>query len=129
MKALSPDERELLALLLLVPEQQERGRRAARAQDRSCPARPARELLAAMLADRERDRDAGGTGSFERGRFLEALDPGDCTAWPIALYAERGPDPNELAADRVRTRRRPVPARPRGGQAATTRLRFQRAEN
>ena len=55
-----------------------------------------------MLADRERDREAGGTGRFERGRFLESLPIRSCTAWPIALYAERGPDPNELAGDRVR---------------------------
>jgi hypothetical protein len=54
-----------------------------------------------MLADRSRDRDAGGSGSFVRGRFLDALEP-ELHGLAIALYAERGPDPNELAGDRVR---------------------------
>jgi hypothetical protein len=53
-----------------------------------------------MIADRERDREAGGTGSFERGRFLEALAP-ELHGLAIALYAERGPDPNELDSARV----------------------------
>jgi hypothetical protein len=54
-----------------------------------------------MLADREKDRDAGGPGRFERGRFLESL-PEELHGLAIALYAERGPDPNELDAARVR---------------------------
>jgi hypothetical protein len=34
-------------------------------------------------------------------RFLEALDP-ELHGLAVALFAERGPDPNELAWDRVR---------------------------
>jgi DNA primase len=100
LKAVSLDERKLLRLLLLVPEQQERVEDSLRAQGAALPSTPARELLVAMLADRERDREAGGSGGFERGRFLEALAP-ELHGLAIALYAERGPDPNELAAARV----------------------------
>jgi len=101
LKALTLEERKLLRLLLLVPEQQERVAETLAAQKLQLPSTPAREMLAAMIADRERDREAGGTGRFERGRFLEALDP-ELHGLAVALYAERGPDPNELAGDRVR---------------------------
>jgi DNA primase len=101
LKAVSLDERKLLRLLLLVPDQQERVADTLKAEGAQLPSTPARELLAAMLADRERDREAGGSGSFERMRFLEALDP-ELHGLAIALYAERGPDPNDLAGDRVR---------------------------
>ena len=100
LKAVSLDERKLLRLLLLVPEQQERVADTLRAQGANLPSTPARELLAGMISDRERDREAGGPGSFERGRFLEALAP-ELHGLAIALYAERGPDPNELAPARV----------------------------
>ena len=101
LKAISLDERKLLRLLLLVPEQQERVAETLRAEGAQLPSTPARELLAAMLADREGDREAGGTGRFERMRFLDAL-PAELHGLAIALYAERGPDPNELSGDRVR---------------------------
>lgn len=101
LKAVSLDERKLLRLLLLVPDQQERVADTLKAEGAQLPSTPARELLVAMLADREGDREAGGTGQFERMRFLEALDP-ELHGLAIALYAERGPDPNELAGDRVR---------------------------
>ena len=101
LKAVSLDERKLLRLLLLVPDQQERVADNLKAEGAQLPSTPARELLAAMLADRERDREAGGSGSFERMRFLEALEP-ELHGLAIALYAERGPDPNDLAGDRVR---------------------------
>ena len=101
LKSVSLDERKLLRLLLLVPEQQERVADTLRAQNMQLPSTPARELLAAMLADREHDREAGGAGSFERMRFLEALEP-ELHGLAVALFAERGPDPNELAAGRVR---------------------------
>jgi DNA primase len=100
LKAVSLDERKLLRLLLLVPEQQERVADTLRAQGANLPSTPARELLAAMLADREHDREAGGSGRFERSRFLDALAP-ELHGLAIALYAERGPDPNDLAAARV----------------------------
>jgi hypothetical protein len=41
-----------------------------------------------MLADRARDREAGGPGKFERGRFLESL-PAELHGLAVALYAER----------------------------------------
>ena len=101
LRALTLEERKLLRLLLLMPEQQERVAETLRAQKAYLPSTPARELLAAMLADRERDRDGGGQGAFVRGRFLESLSP-ELHGLAVALYAERGPDPNELTADRVR---------------------------
>ena len=101
LKSVSLDERKLLRLLLLVPEQQERVADTLKAQNLLLPSTPARELLTAMMADRERDREAGGTGRFERMRFLEALGP-ELHGLAVALFAERGPDPNDLAADRVR---------------------------
>jgi DNA primase len=101
LRAVSLDERKLLRLLLLVPEQQERVADTLRAQNMQLPSTPARELLAAMLADREHDREAGGAGSFERMRFLDALEP-ELHGLAVALFAERGPDPNDLTADRVR---------------------------
>jgi hypothetical protein len=101
LRAITLEEARLLRLLLLVPEQQERVADTLRAQGASLPSTPARELLAAILADREVDRDTGGTGHFERGRYLESL-PAELHGLAIALYAERGPDPNELADDRVR---------------------------
>ncbi len=101
LKSVSLDERKLLRLLLLCPDQQERVADTLKAEGAQLPSTPARELLAAMLADRELDREAGGSGSFERMRFLEAL-PLELHGLAIALYAERGPDPNDLAADRVR---------------------------
>jgi DNA primase len=101
LKALTLEERKLLRLLLLVPEQQERVAETLAAQNLQLPSTPARELLAAMTADRERDTEAGGAGRFERGRYLESLDP-ELHGLAVALYAERGPDPNELAGDRVR---------------------------
>jgi DNA primase len=101
LKSVSLDERKLLRLLLLVPEQQERVADTLKAQNLLLPSTPARELLTAMMSDREKDREAGGTGRFERMRFLEALGP-ELHGLAVALFAERGPDPNDLAADRVR---------------------------
>ncbi len=101
LRSLTLEEGRLLRLLLLVPEQQERVAETLRAQGAQLPSTPARELLAAMLADRQRDREAGGGGGFERMRFLDAL-PTELQDLAIALYAERGPDPNELSGDRVR---------------------------
>jgi DNA primase len=101
LRALTLEESRLLRLLLLAPEQQERVAETLAAVHIQLPSTPARELLAAMLADRERDREAGGTGTFERMRFIESL-PDELKGIVIALYAERGPDPNELDSARVR---------------------------
>jgi DNA primase len=101
LRSVTLEEARLLRLLLLAPEQQERVADTLRAQEARLPSTPARELLAAMLADRERDREGGGSGRFERSRFLDSLAP-ELHGLAIALYAERGPDPNELDDVRVR---------------------------
>jgi hypothetical protein len=85
-----------------VPEQQERVAETLAAQGARLPSTPARELLVAMLTDRDLDREAGGQGDFKRMRFLEALPP-ELHSLAIALYADRGPnDPTTLDTDHVR---------------------------
>jgi DNA primase catalytic core len=102
LKSLTREEARLLRLLLLVPEQQERVADALAAQGARLPSTPARELLAEMIADRDRDREAGGPGDFKRMRYLEALPP-ELHSLAIALYADRGPnDPTTLDTDHVR---------------------------
>ncbi len=102
LKALSLEEARLLRLLLLVPEQQERVAETLRADNLQLPSTPARELLKAMLEDRARDLETGGTGQFQRGRFLDSL-AGPVRDLAVALYADRGAnDPTELDADHVR---------------------------
>ena len=68
------------------------------------PSTVARELYAAILADRRRGAEAAGdpdgVGRFERGRFLEALDP-ETRALALGLYALERPDPRNLPAQRV----------------------------
>ncbi len=68
------------------------------------PSTVARELYRAMLADRRAGAaaagDPDGPGRFERGRFLEALDP-ETRALAIGLYALEKPDPRNLAQQRV----------------------------
>jgi DnaB-helicase binding domain of primase. len=100
LKSLTLEEGRLLRLIMLVPELQERVADTLKAQNAQLPSTPARELLAAMLADREVDREAGGSGEFKRMRFLESLAP-ELHGLAIAVYAERGPDPNELDPRRV----------------------------
>ena len=102
LKSLTREEARLLRLLLLVPEQQERVAETLAAQGARLPSTPARELLVAMLTDRDLDREAGGQGDFKRMRFLEALPP-ELHSLAIALYADRGPnDPTTLDTDHVR---------------------------
>jgi DNA primase len=91
VKSITPVEVELLRLLLLVPEQQERVIELLKPAD--LPSTVARELYAAIVAE-------FGTGSFERGRMLEGLDP-ETRALAIALYAHRGPDPSRLSTARL----------------------------
>jgi DNA primase len=102
LKSLTREEARLLRLLLLVPEQQVRVAETLAAQGARLPSTPARELLTAMLQDRDRDREAGGSGEFKRMRFLDALPP-ELHSLAIALYADRGPnDPTTLDTDHVR---------------------------
>ena len=91
VKSITPVEVELLRLLLLVPEQQERVIELLKPAD--LPSTVARELYAAIVAEFQ-------TGSFERGRMLDALDP-ETRALAIALYAHRGPDPSRLSTARL----------------------------
>ncbi len=91
VKSITPVEVELLRLLLLVPEQQERVIELLKPAD--LPSTVARELYRAIVAEFQ-------TGSFERGRMLDALDP-ETRALAIALYAHRGPDPSRLSTARL----------------------------
>ncbi len=105
LRSITPVEAELLRFLLVVPDAQLRV--ADRLAPEDLPSTIARELYRAMAADRARDtaaratdparatehaRDPDAPGRFERGRFLEALDP-ESRALAIALYARRGPIP------------------------------------
>jgi hypothetical protein len=102
VKSISPVEVELLRLLLLLPDQQARVEDVLRPEE--LPSTVARELYAAILADRRRGAEAAGDpdgpGSFERGRFLEALDP-ETRALALGLYALERPDPRNLPTSRV----------------------------
>ena len=91
VKSITPVEVELLRLLLLVPEQQERVIELLKPAD--LPSTVARELYAAIVAEFQ-------TGSFERGRMLDAVDP-ETRALALALYAHRGPDPSRLSTARL----------------------------
>ena len=91
VKSITPVEVELLRLLLLVPEQQERVIELLKPAD--LPSTVARELYTAIVAE-------FGTGSFERGRMLDGLDP-ETRALAIALYAHQGPDPSRLSPARL----------------------------
>jgi DNA primase len=102
VKAITPVEVELLRLLLLVPDQQERVSDQLKLED--LPSTVARELYRAVLADRTAGAaaagDPEGPGRFDRGRMLEALDP-ETRALAIGLYALDRPDPRNLPPQRV----------------------------
>jgi hypothetical protein len=102
VRAITPVEVELLRLLLLVPEQQERVSDQLKPED--LPSTVARELYRAVLADRLAGAaaagDPEGAGRFDRGRMLEALDP-ETRALAIGLYALDRPDPRNLPQQRV----------------------------
>ncbi len=102
VKSISPVEVDLLRLLLLLPDIQARIEDVLKPED--LPSTVARELFRAMLADRRIGAvaagDPDGAGRFERGRFLEALDP-ETRALALGLYALERPDPRNLPAQRV----------------------------
>ncbi len=102
VESITPVEIELLRLLLLLPDQQARVEDVLRPEE--LPSTVARELYAAILADRRRGAEAAGDpdgpGRFERGRFLEALDP-ETRALALGLYALDRPDPRNLPSQRV----------------------------
>ncbi|HEY3072220.1 MAG TPA: DNA primase [Candidatus Limnocylindrales bacterium] len=97
VRSISAVEAELLRLLLLVPDQQERV--ADILKPEGLPSTVARELYRALLASRGLP-DGEEQHPFERGRLLEALDP-ETRALAIALYARPGPDPTHLPAERI----------------------------
>jgi DNA primase len=100
--SITPVEIELLRLLLLLPDQQARVEDVLRPEE--LPSTVARELYAAILADRRLGAvaagDSDGPGQFERGRFLESLDP-ETRALALGLYALQRPDPRNLPSQRV----------------------------
>jgi DNA primase len=102
VKSISPVEVELLRLILLLPEQQARVEDVLKPDE--LPSTVARELYAAILADRRRGAEAAGDpdgpGVFERGRLIEALDP-ETRALALGLYALERPDPRNLPSQRV----------------------------
>ena len=102
VKSITPVEVDLLRLVLLIPEMQARLEDELRPEE--LPSTVARELYAAILADRRRGAEAAGdpdgAGRFERGRFLEALDS-ETRALALGLYALERPDPRNLPASRV----------------------------
>ena len=102
VKSITPVEVELLRLLLLLPDLQVRVEDVLKPEE--LPSTVARELYAAILADRRRGAelagDPDGAGRFERGRFLESLDP-ETRALALGLYALERPDPRNLASQRV----------------------------
>ena len=103
LRAVSPVEAELLQVLLLVPDQQPRVAIAMREAGLELPSTVARELYRAILAHRGLAGEAGAYAEpapFERGRFLEALDP-ETRGLAIALYARGGPDPAQLPENRI----------------------------
>jgi DNA primase len=103
LRAVSPVEAELLQVLLLVPDQGPRVAIAMREAGLELPSTVARELYRAILAHRGLAGEAGvyaEPAPFERGRFLEALDP-ETRGLAIALYARGGPDPAQLPEDRI----------------------------
>jgi hypothetical protein len=87
-RALDPIESTLLRLVLVHPELQ------SGLRDRLAPdgliTTPARELWRAVLAD----RDADPAGTFQRDRFLGALDP-TLEALARTLYARTDPLPDD----------------------------------
>jgi DNA primase len=99
LRAVTRQESDLLRYLLLAPEQQLRVEETLASRNAQLPSTPARELFAAMLADRQRDRETGGSGQFERMRFLGAL-PAELQGLAIALYALRAPELDPARANR-----------------------------
>jgi DNA primase len=99
LRAVTRQESDLLRYLLLAPEQQLRVEQTLASRNAQLPSTPARELFAAMLADRQNDRETGGSGQFQRMRFLGAL-PTELQGLAIALYALRGPELDPARADR-----------------------------
>jgi len=103
LRSITAVEAELLQIMLLVPDEQQRVAVAIRESSLDLPSTVARELYRAILAQRGLNTEAGvyaEPAPFERGRLLEALDP-ETRALAIALYARSGPDPAQLPPERI----------------------------
>ena len=92
LRAITPEESELLRLLLLVPDQQVRV--AAEIGPDQLPSTVARELFRAILTQRAAD-DRGVHPPFDSAALLAALDD-ETAALARALYARTGPDSRTL---------------------------------
>jgi DNA primase len=92
LRAITPEESELLRLLLLVPDQQVRV--AAEIGPDQLPSTVARELFRAIVRQRAAD-DRGVHPPFDSAALLAALDD-ETAALARALYARTGPDPRTL---------------------------------
>jgi hypothetical protein len=97
LRAVTPVEADLLRLLLLVPELQERV--MDELPPERLPSTVARELYRAILG--QRLRDGRGEGSFSLTALLDGLDP-ETSLFAQALLARPGPDPRELSPQRQR---------------------------
>ncbi len=97
LRSIGPVEQELLRLMLLLPDQQQRV--VAQLGADHLPSTIARELYRAIESQRAPSED-GQPGQFDRSRLLDSLDP-ETRALAIALYARPGPDPTQLPADRI----------------------------
>ena len=94
LRAITPEESELLRLLLLVPDQQVRV--AAEIGPDQLPSTVARELYKAIVLQRAPD-EHGVHPPFDSAALLAALDE-ETVALARALYARTGPDPRTLTA-------------------------------
>ncbi len=97
LRAITPEESELLRLLLLVPDQQVRV--AAELGPDQLPSTVARELYRAIVTQRAAD-DHGVHPPFDSAALLAALDD-ETAALARALYARTGPDPRSLTGQQL----------------------------
>ena len=97
LRAITPEESELLRLLLLVPDQQVRV--VAELGPDQLPSTVARELYRAIVAQRAPD-DRGIHPPFDSAALLAGLDD-ETSALARALYARTGPDPRTLTAGQL----------------------------
>jgi DNA primase len=97
LRAITPEESELLRLLLLVPDQQVRV--ADQIGPDQLPSTVARELYKAIVLQRAPD-DRGVRPPFDSTALLAALDD-ETASLARALYARTGPDPRTLSGSQI----------------------------
>ncbi len=97
LRAITPEESELLRLLLLVPDRQVRV--AEELGPDQLPSTVARELFRAIVLQREAD-ERGVHPPFDSAALLAGLDD-ETAALARALYARTGPDPRTLTGSQL----------------------------